>query len=80
MEKTEKNTIEETKDNEIVELKDEDMSTITAGSGTPKNGKFLTPTYLKLPILESHNNGCDKICLSGKTIPSIDSGTTKTLS
>ncbi|MCQ2966803.1 MAG: hypothetical protein MJ250_08750 [Alphaproteobacteria bacterium] len=42
MEKTEKKTIEETKDNEIVELKDEDMSTITAGAGdqdsrTPKN-------------------------------------------
>lgn len=38
MEKAEKNTIEETKDNEIVELKDDDMSTITAGSGTHNNG------------------------------------------
>ncbi|MCQ2913807.1 MAG: hypothetical protein MJ247_01270 [Alphaproteobacteria bacterium] len=46
MEKTEKNTIEETKDNEIVELKDDDMSTITAGSGKHCSG--------------SHNNGCDK--------------------
>ncbi|MCQ2967028.1 MAG: hypothetical protein MJ250_09890 [Alphaproteobacteria bacterium] len=38
MEKTEKNTIKETKDNEIVELKDDDLATITAGAGSHNNG------------------------------------------
>ncbi|MCQ2966804.1 MAG: hypothetical protein MJ250_08755 [Alphaproteobacteria bacterium] len=60
MKKTEKKTIEETKDNEIVELKDEDMSTIVAGADDSailmSDALLVAAQAAKLTLQEADNH------------------------